>query len=87
MVLEEHNSASGHTRWDFDFFIVHPTNNRLTQINSLKNRLANQAVFSPIAEFFVLVNKESMSPTQGTLEFCQLKTMDQGQHRVDIIKE
>lgn len=29
MVNEEHNSQSGHTRWDFDFFMIHPTNKRL----------------------------------------------------------
>ncbi len=59
MVNEEHNQASGHTRWDFDFFLVNPSNNRLSQLNSLKNRLANEAIFSSIPEFFVLVNKET----------------------------
>jgi hypothetical protein len=30
MINEEHNSASGHTRWDFDFFMIHPTTYRMT---------------------------------------------------------
>ena len=28
MINEDHNNLSGHTRWDFDFFILNTTNNK-----------------------------------------------------------
>lgn len=62
MIFEEHNSLSGHTRWDFDFFILN-NQNRIIQINSLKHRTTKECIFSEINEFLVLVNKDKMSPS------------------------
>lgn len=63
MIIEDHNQQSGHTRWDFDFYVLNQKNSIIQQINGFKNKFSNEVIFSNINEYFVMVNKNSLSPS------------------------